>query len=101
MLTILVGNVDAHIDEDVCANDWRFMPCDLVEVFYRWYNDVKNTPKTIRVYNDILLNYIGEMIENGYIDPEMIVVKTDQGYHSYNSNGVFNKDWPYGIFNWS
>jgi hypothetical protein len=97
MLTILVGNVKPYVKADLCAEDLHLLPREIVVVFNFWVKEQKN--QTLRVYNDTLINYIGELIEAGTFEHQDVRIITANGTHSYTEQGLLDSTWPYGIFN--
>lgn len=99
MLTIIVGNSWEGVREDIEPDMLRLMPNELVEFFDGWLAR-RNYNGMVRVYNDTLINYVGELIERRVLDPDRVRVITEEGIHFYNDEGVLGSDWPYGIFNY-
>ena len=100
MLTIIVGNAEPHLKEDLCTEELKMMPKELVEFFRIWYGE-STDHLAVRTYTDTLLNYVGKMIEDGYLKSSKVTVITEHGVHFYTKDGVLDSSWPYGIFNWS
>lgn len=100
MLKIIVGDAWPGVREDLEPDMWRLMPADLVQHFKVTLERRKGVDTTVRVYTDTIINYVGEMIELGEIDPAEVQVITDKGIHTFTSEGVLDKTWPFGIFNY-
>ena len=98
MLTILVGNAMPEVKEDLCTNDLHLMPDEIVDFFNIWYDNLDD--KTVREYTDIIINYVGDMIEQGKINKNDVKVITKYGEHFYNDDGCLDHTWPYGIYNY-
>jgi hypothetical protein len=100
MLTIIVGRAEPHLKEDLCTEELKMMPKELVEFFRVWYGESIDH-LAVRTYGPTLLDYVGEMIEAGDLKPSKVKVITEHGVHFYTKDGVLDSSWPYGIFNWS
>jgi hypothetical protein len=98
MLTLVVGNSEPTLTEDLCTEYLKLMPSDLVKFFRNWYTDHEN--QVIRTYTDTLINYVGQLIEDGELKPEQVKVITEFGIHRFDASGVLDSSWPYGIFSW-
>lgn len=99
MLTLVVGNAEPNLEEDLCTDGLRLMPSEITEFFRLWYTSCED--QVIRVYTDTLINYIGELIENGDLLHNKVKIITPFGAHTYNDKGVIDTSWPHGIFNYS
>lgn len=100
MLHIYVG--DAQRDQEVTvdtATRWNnLLPLKVVQEFRTFLNEEMGETASIRVYNGTLLNYIGELIEDGNLNFKEVLVYTEFGTHRYDEAGCLDHTWPYGIF---
>lgn len=97
MLTIYVGEAAEEVEAEFQHPESGRMPRQVVEEFWAWYE--KDRQQTVRTCTDTLINFIGEMIEDGRIDRRLVVIVTDNGRHIFDSDGILTS-WPYGIFNY-
>lgn len=98
MLTIYVSNVDNILFDERGYPETNRMPDDIVRDFWVWYDPDED--RKICVFTPTLINFIGEMIEQGHLEPHKFQIITNKGVHFYNSLGVMDNEWPHGIFNY-
>lgn len=98
MITILVGRALPDHNVDVDLGEWHMMPRDIVYGTKPYL--LPDSTTTLRTYTDVIINYIGELIEDGDIPHENVVVITEHGTHTFDSKGVIDSNWPHGIFNY-
>ena len=102
MLTITVGRPPEGIffrQATKFTSILMLMPNELVAWFDDWY--IAESRQFLSVYNDTLLNYIGEAIELGKIDCTSVNIEVGHDVFVYDSHGAIVGNWPYGIFNWT
>ena len=102
MLTIYIGDTGESIAVNQIDTEFRRMPSEIVNFFWTWYRPADI--QAVNVYTPTLVNLIGELIEDGRFDKDLVKVvaphKDGFSTHEYASDGTLI-DWPYGIFNYS
>lgn len=97
MLTIFVGETNLEVEMNLPIPEFRRLPSELVKDFDGWYDEDKD--QKVRTFTDTLINYIGELIEDGTINNENVQIVVDGRMYYYHNDGTI-LGWPYGYFNY-